>query len=161
MRHEKLTVAELVTKGLTMVDATGTDETMAVVDATITVGAAAAESCTVTVQLLNSRGENIAYAANVYAYFSDVSTGLTFAATGPDTVTIGASGALLAVVAKKLYLLQTSATGSVAFAVGENLSLGTFYLGVIMPVTGKAVVSGGIQPTGVTTSTTAAPTTTT
>lgn len=66
-----------------------------VADATIVVGAEAANVINVAIQLKAADGSDIAYGAYVKAYLSSDEDGHVPEATGPDSIAIGTDGALL------------------------------------------------------------------
>lgn len=88
--------------------------TMPCVDATVVVSATATSPRPITIQLLDSEGRDIDYVETVQiGVFSDV-TRTAFTTTGGSTgVAIGTDGALLAQVAKKLFLATSEADGDI------------------------------------------------
>jgi hypothetical protein len=111
------------------------------VTTTPSVAAEAANVVAVAAQF-TAGGSNIAYRFNGHFFLSDDSSGIGFAATGPDSVAAGAEGKVLLVVAKKLYAFQTNAAGLVNIDV-THAGAGTFYMVFVLP-NGKQIVSGAL-----------------
>lgn len=109
------------------------DNAGAVAGATITVGAENTNARAITVQLTDADGDDIAYIAPVWlAVFADAS-GTSFATTGGSTgIAIGTDGALLAVVAKKLFLATSEADGDIDLT-WTDTGTEAAYLGVLLP----------------------------
>ena len=111
--------------------------------ATITVGAEAANSINVAVQLLDGAGDALATRAGIMAYLSDDANGDSVAGTAPDgNVAIGTDGVLIPVVADKAFYLISEADGDIDLDIGETGG-DTWYLVLVMP-SGELVVSGAI-----------------
>ena len=109
--------------------------------ATITVGSANAATVTAAIQLTDSNGVAIDYAANVWAYLSDDAAGLEPCATSPTTdLTNGTDGDVQIVVAEHTYLLTSEADGDIDLSLGYTTNAHDFFLVVILP-NGKRVVS--------------------
>lgn len=111
-----------------------------VAGATIVVGAEATNVRAITVQLTDATGADIAYVAPVFlGVFADAA-GTTFATTGGSTgIAIGTDGALLAVVAKKLFLATSEADGDIDLT-WTDTGTEAAYLGVMLP-NGRLVMS--------------------
>ena len=90
----------------------GVDITQPCVDASITIGAEVANQRTITIQLKDAAGRDIAY-VETFELIVFASAAMTaFATTGGSTgVAIGTDGAALAVVAKKLFLCTSESDG--------------------------------------------------
>lgn len=113
------------------------------VDATITVGAEAGDARAITIQLKDANGEDIAYRQVVHAYVFADANGDAFAATGGSTgIAIGTDGALLALVAKKAFVLVSEADGSIDLT-WTDTGTEAAYLGILLP-TGRLVMSGAL-----------------
>jgi hypothetical protein len=121
------------------------DLTDRVAHATITISAEAATTADtrdITIQLKDHLGQNIDYAARFEILMFSAADMLDFVAAGGSTgVQAGASGKLLAVVAKKQFEAITTAAG---LWVGSYLDTGTAagYLAVRLP-NGK-IIGGGL-----------------
>jgi len=121
----------------------GINVTMPAVDAAITVGAEAGDARTITVQLKDSNGANIAYVAEVGINVLLDATGTDWAATGGSTgIAIGASGKLLTVVAKKRFIARTTAAGLLVLTWTDS-GTEAAYLGVVLP-SGRTVISSAL-----------------
>jgi hypothetical protein len=105
------------------------------VDASITIGAESTNVRTITVQLKDSKGADIAYVETFELIVFSSAAMTAFATTGGSTgVAIGTDGALLAIVAKKHFLCTSEAdgdwdgtwtdTGTESVAVGVRLPNG-------------------------------------
>lgn len=101
------------------------------------------DAITVSIQLQDAEGDDLAEIGYVLAFFSDAATGIGIAGTAPTTVVAGTDGAILAeLVADKLLLLQSEADGDIDIDIGEA-GADTWYLVVILPG-GRQVVSDPI-----------------
>ena len=88
--------------------------TNACVDASITVGAEATNVRAITIQLKDSNGADMAERTFVKAHVMADANGDAFVTTGGSTgIAIGTDGALLAVVAKKSFILVSEADGDI------------------------------------------------
>lgn len=113
------------------------------VDATITVGAEAANARAITITLLDSRGRAITRATQVEIVVLLNSGGTDFVATGGSTgIAIGASGKLLTVVAKKLFWGITTTAGVIQLT-WTDTGTEAAYLGVRLP-NGNVVISAAL-----------------
>lgn len=116
------------------------------VHAVVTISAEAASTANtrdITIQLKDVYGNNINYAETIQLTNYLASTMLDWASTGGSTgIQAGASGKLLALVAKKQFLARTTATG---LWVGSYLDTGTEagYLGVTLP-NGRTIGGGAL-----------------
>lgn len=113
-------------------------------DATIVVGAEAADVINVTIQLKEAKsGEDLAARGAVFAYLSDDANGDSIAATAPSAnVAIGTDGVLIPVVADKAFCLVSEADGDIDLDIGEA-GADTWYLILVMP-DGRLEASGAI-----------------
>lgn len=110
--------------------------------ATITVGAEAANSINVAIQLFDGDQE-IGERACLFAYLSDDANGDSVAGTAPaGNVAIGADGVLIPVVADKAFQLISEADGDIDLDIGET-GADTWYLILVMP-DGSLVASDAI-----------------
>lgn len=83
-------------------------------DASITVGDEATNVRAITIQLKDSRGNDIDYVETVMACVFDSAAGDDFAATGGSTgIEAGSDGDLIALVAKKVFLLTSESDGDI------------------------------------------------
>lgn len=81
-------------------------------DASIVVGAEAADARTITIQLKDARGDDIDYVETFELIVFANADRTAFATTGGSTgIAIGTDGALLALVAKKVFLCTSEADG--------------------------------------------------
>lgn len=88
--------------------------TNACVDASITVGAEVTNVRAITIQLKDSNGADMAERTMINAHVMADANGDAFATTGGSTgIAIGTDGALLAVVAKKSFILVSEADGDI------------------------------------------------
>ena len=126
--------------------ANGIAITQPCVDATITVsaeGATTANTRDITVQLLDANGDDIAYAATVDVIMYLDAAGVDFVVTGGSTgIDVGTDGALLDVVAKKVFLATSEIDGDIDL---EWLDTGTevAYMGIRLP-TGRIIMSDAL-----------------
>jgi hypothetical protein len=101
-------------------------------------------SRTVSIQLLDAAGEDVAASNVVTAFLSDNATGLDISGTAPATsVAAGTDGSIIAVLVTKLaWILQSEADGDIDLVITEPGG-DTWYLVVVLP-NGKQVVSAAI-----------------
>lgn len=115
------------------------------VDARITLAAPVGSVRQIAVQLLDDQGDDINYVETVEAIMF-ANAGMTaFAATGGSTgiaIGSGGDGALLALVAKKVFLLTSEADGDIDLQWTDNASE-VAYLGIRLP-NGRVVLSGAL-----------------
>ncbi|MEQ8502200.1 MAG: hypothetical protein RIB84_22545, partial [Sneathiellaceae bacterium] len=90
----------------------------AVAGATITVGAS--DSGTVSIQLTDATGADLAVRGSVLAYLSDDANGDSIAGTAPDAVAIGSDGLAIPLVANKAFQLVSEADGDIDLAITED-----------------------------------------
>ncbi len=101
---------------------------------------------TITIQLKDSNGADLAERATVRAYVMLDANGDAFAATGGSTgIAIGTDGALLAVVAKKQFTLISEADGDIDLT-WTDTGTEVAYLHLELP-TGRRVVSDALTNT--------------
>lgn len=114
------------------------------VNATISIGTEAANAITVTVQLKDNGGANLARIGHVHAYLSDASTGVAISGTAPATsVAAGAAGKIVKELTTKLaWWLQSNSSGVINLVITET-GTPTWYLVIVLP-DGRQVVSGAI-----------------
>lgn len=119
------------------------DNAGAVAGAAITVGAEAGNARAITVQLLDAQGNDLTQRQAVHiAVFADAN-GDAYATTGGSTgIAIGADGALLPIVAKKLFHAISEADGDIDLT-WTDTGTEVAYLGVILP-SGKIVISDAL-----------------
>lgn len=115
-----------------------------VADADFTIGAEAANSINVAIQLKDADGNDIDHVAQVWAHLSDAATGIGVCATAPDgDIAVGTDGAILGeLVADKVFLLQSENDGDIDLDIGEAGG-DTWYLAIMLP-NGRIIVSGAI-----------------
>lgn len=122
--------------------------TKAAIDATITVsaeGATTANTRDIVVTLLNSEGEAISEVEEIEVHMFLTADRLAYVVTGGSTgITLGAAGdgAVLPIVAKKVFVCTTEATGILDL---DWLDTGTeaAFLGVKLP-NGRYVMSAAL-----------------
>lgn len=116
------------------------------VDCTITVGAEATNVRAITIQLLDSQGNDIDYVETVELIVFANAAMTAFATTGGSTgIAIGTDGALLAVVAKKYFLATSEADGDIDLTWTDTGTEAAF-LGVRLP-SGRVVISDAMTNT--------------
>jgi hypothetical protein len=113
------------------------------VDASITVGAEAGDARAITIQLKDFKGADIDYVENVLAVLYLNAARTAFVVTGGSTgIAIGADGALLALVAKKVFLLTSEADGDIDLT-WTDTGTEAAYLGLHLP-NGRIVLSDAL-----------------
>lgn len=121
----------------------GIDITQAAVDADITVGAESTNVRAITIQLKDSRGNAIDYVETVELILFLNAARTAFVVTGGSTgIEIGTDGALLALVAKKVFLATTEADGDLDLT-WTDTGTEVAFLGVRLP-NGRIVVSDAL-----------------
>jgi hypothetical protein len=116
------------------------DITQIAADASITIGDEAANARTITIQLKKANGDDIEAVTHFWLAVFTSADATAFATTGGSTgVEIGTDGALLGVVAKKLFLCTSEADGDWD-GTWTDTADETVVLGVILP-TGRMVMS--------------------
>lgn len=117
------------------------------VDASITVGAEVATARTITIQLKDAFGNDRAQVDYITAALFLNSAGTAFATTGGSTgIAISTDGALLAVVAKKYWLLTSEADGDIDLT-WTDTTHEVAYLGLWLP-SGRVIYSSALTTTG-------------
>lgn len=97
--------------------ANGLDITQPCVDATIAVAAPVGDARAITIQLKDANGKDIAYVETVTLVLFTTAARTAFATTGGSTgLAAGADGALLALVAKKVFLATSEDDGDIALS---------------------------------------------
>jgi hypothetical protein len=76
--------------------------------------------------------EQIAQPLNMYAYLSDVSTGVSITATAPSGGLSAATGDLQPMIANKAFRFTTDSNGEFSLAITNN-TVKTYYLVVVLP----------------------------
>ena len=113
------------------------------VDATITVGAEAADARAITIQLKDAKGADIDYVETVELILFLNAARTAFVVTGGSTgIAIGTDGALLAIVAKKYFLATSEADGDIDLT-WTDTGTEAAYLGVRLP-NGRIVMSSAL-----------------
>lgn len=113
------------------------------VDATITVGKEVDNVRAITIQLKDANGNDVTSVQHVKAYVMADAAGTAFATTGGSTgIAIGTDGALLALVAKKAFLLTSEADGDIDLTYTDT-GHEAAYLHLELP-NGKIVVSAAL-----------------
>ena len=113
------------------------------VDATITVGAEAANVRAITIQLLDADGQDIDYAETVEVIMYLDAAQAAFVATGGSTgIEIGTDGALLAVVAKKYFIATSESDGDIDLT-WTDTGTEAAYLGLRLP-NGRVIISDAL-----------------
>ena len=117
-----------------------------VAGATIVVGAEVTNVRAITVQLTDAAGADIASRQAVQVAVLADANGDAFVTTGGSTgIAIGTDGALLAVVAKKLFLAISEADGDIDLT-WTDTGTEAAYLAIILP-SGKMVISAALTNT--------------
>lgn len=120
--------------------ARGIDITPPCVDASITVGDESTNVRAITIQLKDANGDDIAYAENFELHVFTDATRTAYATTGGSTgVAVGTDGALLALVAKKIFKCTSEADGDWD-GTWTDTATEQVALGVLLP-TGRMVMS--------------------
>jgi hypothetical protein len=113
------------------------------VDAVITVGAENANVRAITIQLLDADGNDINYVENVELHVFLNAAMTAYVVTGGSTgIAIGTDGALLALVAKKIFVATSEADGDIDLTWTDTGTEAAF-LGVKLP-NGRMVVSAAL-----------------
>lgn len=116
------------------------------VDASITVGAENTNVRAITIQLKDADGNDINYVENVEIIVYSAADMLAFATTGGSTgIAIGTDGALLAVVAKKVFKATSEADGDIDLT-WTDTGTESVAVGVRLP-NGRVVVSDAFANT--------------
>ncbi len=116
------------------------------VDATITVGAEATNVRAITIQLKDSNGVAITSRAMVRGMVMLDANADAFVVTGGSTgIAIGANGALLAVVAKKVFEIVSEDNGTIDLT-WTDTATEVAYLHLLLP-SGRRVVSSSLANT--------------
>jgi len=122
------------------------DNVGSVAGATIVVAAEDTNVRAITIQLTDGNGADIATRQAVQIAVLADANGDAFVTTGGSTgIAIGTDGALLAVVAKKLFLAISEADGDIDLT-WTDTGTEAAYLAVILP-TGKMVISAALTNT--------------
>jgi hypothetical protein len=123
----------------------GVDISRAAVNATISIsaeGATVANQRDITITLKDARGTAINYAENFEIVLYSSSAMTDFVATGGSTgIAAGASGKILAIVAKKVFRAITTTAG-VCQVIYTDTGTDAGYLAVRMP--NGTIVAGGV-----------------
>lgn len=118
----------------------------ALAGATIGIGAEVGNGRAIAIQLKDGQGRNLAVRAAVQIAVLADANGDAFVATGGSTgIAIGSEGALLPIVAKKLFLALSEADGRVELTWTDTGSEPA-YLAVLLP-SGKLAVSSALTNT--------------
>lgn len=116
-----------------------------VANASFSLATAAGGAQTVSIQLEDGFGYDVAEKTCVQVYLSSsaVGDGIDGAA---DSLAGGTDGSVLSLATGKLALCQSESDGDIDIAVADSTSAATWYMVVVLP-NGKRVVSGAIIPT--------------
>jgi tryptophan synthase beta subunit len=113
------------------------------VDATITVGAEISNARAISVQFLDANGANMDGIVRCELHVLLDAAGADFVATGGSTgIAAGASGKILATVAKKIFKAYSTAAGLLAIS-WTDTGTEAAYLGVLLP-NGRMVISSAL-----------------
>lgn len=124
----------------------GINVTQPAVNATITVGAENTNVRAISVALKDSRGNAITYVETVDVIVFGAADMLSFASTGGSTgIAVGTNGALLTVVAKKLFRATTEADGTLDLT-WTDTGTESVAVGIRLP-NGRVVVSDAFANT--------------
>lgn len=122
------------------------DDKGAVGGATITVGNESSDVRQIAIQLTDANGADIAVRAAVHIAVLLDANGDAFVVTGGSTgIAIGTDGALLTMVAKKLFLAISEADGDIDLT-WTDTGTEAAYLAVILP-NGKMIISSALTNT--------------
>jgi hypothetical protein len=122
------------------------DNAGAVADASITVAAENTNVRQIAIQLKDAQGNDIAVRQAVKIAVLADANGDAFVTTGGSTgIAIGTDGALLAIVAKKLFLAISEADGDIDLT-WTDTGTEAAYLAVILP-NGKMIISAAMTNT--------------
>lgn len=124
----------------------GVNVTQPAVNATITVGAENTNVRAISVALKDSRGNAITYVETVDVMVFGAADMLSFASTGGSTgIAVGTNGALLTIVAKKLFRATTEADGTLDLT-WTDTGTESVAVGIRLP-NGRVVVSDAFANT--------------
>ena len=124
-------------------ESNGIDISQPCVDATITVGAEAANVRAITIQLKDCTGADIAYAETVEIHmFADAARAAYVTTGGSTGIEIGTDGALLDVVAKKLFVAVSETDGDLDLT-WTDTGTEAAYLGLRLP-NGRMIMSDAL-----------------
>ena len=113
------------------------------VDATITVGAEAANVRAITIQLLDANGKDIDHVEEVELVLFLTADKLAYVVTGGSTgIAIGTDGALSTIIAKKVFRATSEADGDIDLTWTDTGTEAAF-LGVKLP-NGRYVMSDAL-----------------
>ena len=113
------------------------------VTATITVGAEAADVRAITIQFSDGAGNDLNYRITVPVVVLADANGDAFVVTGGSTgIAVGADGALIALVAKKVFLAISEADGDLDLT-WTDTGTEVAFLGLVMP-TGRLIISSAL-----------------
>ena len=116
----------------TLEDGSIFDNAGAAAGATFTIGDEASNARAITVQLTDAAGADVASVQHVMLGVFANSAGTAFATTGGTTgIAIGTDGALLAMVAKKLFIATCEADGDIDLT-WTDTDVESVYLGVLV-----------------------------
>ena len=116
------------------------------VTATITVGAEVANVRAITIQFSDGAGNDLNYRIVVPVVVLADANGDAFVVTGGSTgIAVGADGALIALVAKKVFLSISEADGDLDLT-WTDTGTEVAFLGLVMP-TGKLIISAALTNT--------------
>lgn len=113
--------------------------------ATFTIGAEASNAIPVAIQLKDAHGKNCASRYAVQAFLSSDANGdVLEAASAGLSVTGGTDGLVSEINTDNTFILQSESDGDIDVTITETTGANVFYLVLIMPMTGKRVISGAI-----------------
>jgi hypothetical protein len=113
------------------------------VDASITVGAENANVRAITIKLKDANGADINYVENVEIHMFLNAAMTAYVATGGSTgIAIGTDGALLALVAKKIFVATSEADGDIDLTWTDTGNEAA-YLGLKLP-NGRMIISDAL-----------------
>lgn len=121
----------------------GIDISRPCVDATITVGAENSNVRAITIQLKDSEGRDINYVESVMLVVYGDANKTSYVGTGGSTgIAIGTDGALLALVAKKVFLATSESDGDIDLT-WTDTGTEAAYLGLHLP-NGRIIMSSAL-----------------
>lgn len=128
-------------------ESNGIEITRPCVDASITVGDESNDVRAITIQLKDANGADINYVEEVELHLFTSAARTAYVTTGGSTgIAIGTDGALLALVAKKIFVATSESDGDIDLT-WTDTGTEAAYLGVKLP-NGRYVMSSALTNAG-------------
>jgi hypothetical protein len=102
-----------------------------VADCSFTIGPEVADVRNVAIQLKDGQGKALTERASVFAYLSSDAEGDVLLASAPTTVAIGTNGMAIELITKKVWQLQSNASGQIDLDI-TIATAATYYLIVVL-----------------------------